>query len=232
MGCHGAINGLRAASALAEANPQATVLLCAVELCSLHYAFRWDPDRLVGNALFSDGAAALVGKASPPGESDVHSNGASTRQDGLPAPTNRWPSCRVLATGSCLIPDSLDAMSWRIGDYGFEMVLSSEVPTAIAENLRPWLVPWLAEHGISLDEVGSWAIHPGGPKIVEAVAETLELPPSSVDTSIGVLREHGNMSSPTVLFILNELRKQRAQLPCVALAFGPGLMAEGAILGE
>src|SRR5688572_3544091 len=110
MGCHAAINGLRCAQALAQADPQAVVLLCAVELCSLHYRFHWDPPRMVANALFGDGAAAVVGAG-----------------EAAQTPAN-WS---VRATGSCLLPDSKDAMSWRIGDRGFEMTLAANVPDLI-----------------------------------------------------------------------------------------------------
>src|SRR5206468_3174001 len=101
MGCHGAINALRVARAIAGSDPHAHILLCAVELCSLHYRFQWEPQRFVGNALFADGAAAIVG-----------------------GPTETTGAWRVLATGSCLLPDSTDAMTWRIGNHGFEMTLS------------------------------------------------------------------------------------------------------------
>ncbi len=206
MGCHGAINGLRVAAAYAGADPAATVLLCAVELSSLHYHYGWDPQKIVANALFADGAAAVVGSASGPGA---------------------W---RVRATGSCLLPDSADAMSWTIGDHGFEMTLSKRVPQLIGRHLRPWLVEWLERYGVAFGAVGSWAVHPGGPRILEAVEEVLGLGRGATADSRAVFAECGNMSSPTVLFILDRLRRRGAALPCVALAFGPGLVAEAALL--
>jgi predicted naringenin-chalcone synthase len=207
MGCHGAINGLRAANAVATADPTANVLLCAVELCSLHYRFQWDPERLVANALFADGAAAVIG---------------SGRTEGA----GNW---RVVATGSCLIPESEQAMSWRIGDHGFEMTLDACVPELIQRHLRPWLVKWLEGHGLTLDSVGSWAIHPGGPRILASIEESLGLPREATEVSREVLTQFGNMSSPTVLFIVDRLRQRKAKLPCVALGFGPGLFAEAAL---
>jgi predicted naringenin-chalcone synthase len=208
MGCHGAINGLRAAHALAALPTTGHVLLCAVELCSLHYRFQWDPERMLGNALFADGAAALVCRA------------ANTDDTGL----------RVAATGSCLIPESTDAMSWRIGEHGFEMSLSARVPDLIAEHLRPWLTSWLSRNGTSLEEIRSWVVHPGGPRIVTAVEESLGLRGEATALSRQVLAEFGNMSSPTVLFILQRLRERQAAGSCVMLGFGPGLMAEAALL--
>jgi predicted naringenin-chalcone synthase len=207
MGCHGAINGLRAALAIGQADTKARVLLCAVELCSLHYRFAWEPERLVANALFADGAAAVVAGGDDCG-------------------TDAW---RLKATGSCLIPDSQPAMSWRIGDHGFEMTLDACVPELIEGHLRPWLSQWLVEHGLSLEQIGSWAVHPGGPRILAAIEKSLELPESATAVSREVLSQYGNMSSPTVLFILNRLRERGARLPCVALGFGPGLFAEAAL---
>jgi predicted naringenin-chalcone synthase len=210
MGCHGAINGLRVAAALAAADPAAVVLLTAVELCSLHYHFGDDPAQAVANALFADGAAALVGVGTP--------------RDDRPA----W---RVAATGSCLIPDSTADMCWRVGDHGFEMGLGKTVSDAIARHLRPWLEDWLARHGLTLAAVRGWAVHPGGPKIVTAVQESLGLPTEAVAVSRDVLAEYGNMSSPTVLFVLDRLRRQGdLPWPCVMLGFGPGLFAEAALL--
>lgn len=208
MGCHGAINGLRTAQALADADPAARVLLCAVELCSLHYRFHWDPERIVANALFGDGAAAVVGSAS-----QAHD-------------PNAW---RVAATGSCLLPDSADAMTWKIGDHGFEMTLDARVPELIVRHLRPWLMTWLASHGHSLETIGSWAIHPGGPRILGAIEDSLGLRREQTEVSREVLAQHGNMSSPTVLFIVGRLRAQHAPRPCVALGFGPGMFAEAAL---
>ena len=116
MGCHGALNGLRAARAFVEADPAARVLLCAVELCGLHYHYDWDPQRMVANALFADGAAAVVGVPESA------------------APSEAW---RLAANGACLFPDSEDAMTWTVGDHNFEMTLSKGVPGLIARNLRP-----------------------------------------------------------------------------------------------
>jgi predicted naringenin-chalcone synthase len=135
----------------------------------------------------------------------------------------------VAATGSCLIPDTADAMGWTVGDHGFEMALARRVPSLIARNLRPWLESWLAGHGLSVATVGNWAVHPGGPKILAAVEEGLNLPPAALAASREVYANYGNMSSPTVLFILDRLRRGGAGRPCVALGFGPGLVAEAVL---
>lgn len=208
MGCHGALNGLRVANAFASADPAARVLVAAVELCSLHYYYGNDPGRLIANAIFADGAAAVAGCAAP-------------RPGG-------WA---LRASGSCLIPESAAEMGWTVGDHGFLMTLSRRVPGLIAAHLRAWLDDWLGDNGLSLADVGCWAVHPGGPKILVAVEEALNLPPAALAPSRAVFAARGNMSSPTVLFVLDELRKAGAAGPCVALGFGPGLVAEAALFG-
>jgi predicted naringenin-chalcone synthase len=121
-------------------------------------------------------------------------------------------------------------MSWSIGDHGFVMTLSPRVPDLIRGDLRSFLEPWLSRAGLQLDEIRSWAVHPGGPRILNSVGAALGLDDDALTTSREVLAEHGNMSSPTVLFILERLRRHSAALPCVALGFGPGLAAEVALL--
>lgn len=218
MGCHGAINGLRTARGLAAADPAARVLLVAVELCSLHYRFQWDPEHFMGNALFADGAAAIV--CGNVADEDAASSAAPAAGD---------QPLRVAATGSCVLPDSGEAIGWKIGDHGFEMTLSAKVPDIIKAGLRPWLDDWLARSGLSVAQVGSWAVHPGGPRILSAVEDSLQMGPV-VGVSREVLSELGNMSSPTVLFIVDRLLRRAAPRPYVMLAFGPGLTAEAALL--
>ena len=210
MGCHAAINGLRVAQAFLGADPSACVLLCAVELCSLHHQYSWDVERLIANALFADGAGAFV----------AITKDATTRDHGY----------EIVATGSTLVDKSEDAMSWRIGNQGFVMTLSPIIPKVIRRDVRPWLESWLSQHGLSIETVGSWAVHPGGPAILAAFAEGTGLGRSALETSYAILSEYGNMSSPTVLFILDRLRRIEAPRPCVVIAFGPGLAIEAALL--
>ncbi|MBP90902.1 MAG: chalcone synthase [Planctomycetaceae bacterium] len=209
MGCHGAINGMRAARGLALSDRSAKILMCAVELCGLHYKFQWDPELILANALFADGAAALV-----------------LEHD---SPTSA-PLCRVTATGSYLVPDSKETITWRVGNHGFEMAIASKVPDLIRDNLGLWLSEWLGSYGRSIESIGSWAVHPGGPRILQAVEDALALEPAALATSHEVLSECGNMSAPTVLFVLRRLLQRDAPRPCVMLGFGPGLMAEVALI--
>ncbi len=209
MGCHGALNALRVARAFAAADPAARVLVCAVEMCSLHHQYGWNAQKVVANALFADGAGAVVVMARE-GPSD-------TLQ-------------RIVAAGSTVISESEDAMSWRIGDHGFEMTLSTRVPRLIAENLRGWLDGWLKSHGLTVSAIGSWAVHPGGPRILAVVGEALAIDRRALAVSHSVLAEYGNMSSPTILFILDRMRQTRSPRPWVALGFGPGLAVEAMLL--
>ena len=210
MGCHGALNGLRVARAFADANPEARILVCAIELCSLHHQYGWNPEQIVANALFADGSAAVV-------------CGHVSSRAGDEKP--RW-----LSSGSMVVPQTEDLMSWNIGDFGFQMTLSPRVPDAIQSSLRNWLESWLASEGIDLSEIAHWGIHPGGPRILQACIDALQLEPSAIQTSRDVLAEFGNMSSPTILFITERLIRNETPGPCVLLAFGPGLTIEAALV--
>ncbi|NKB86649.1 MAG: type III polyketide synthase [Acidobacteria bacterium] len=201
MGCHGAFNGLRLADTIVRADPAARVLVCSIELCTLHFSHTWESDKQVANALFADGAAAFV---------------CGSGDDGPLA---------IRSFGSRLIEDSRDAMSWRVGDHGFEMTLAAELPDLIGSRLAGWLEPWLAERALSASEI-NWAVHPGGPRILDAVQRCMELDADALAVSRSVLSDYGNMSSATIGFILRQLRDGDHQGPGVALGFGPGLMVE------
>ncbi|MFK7790118.1 MAG: type III polyketide synthase [Phycisphaeraceae bacterium] len=208
MGCHGAINGMRVADAFARADPFARVLLCCTELCTLHFQYGNDAQDAVANALFGDGAAALVGA------------GALVNQRGP----------RIKSFRSIQLPDTQGMMSWRIGNEGFRMRLSSQVPGQVKQQLNPFVATWLAEHGLSIEAVGGWCIHPGGPKVLDGVGESLGLRPEQTQASRSVLREYGNMSSPTVLFIAERMREADIPKPWVMLGFGPGLAIEACLV--
>jgi predicted naringenin-chalcone synthase len=207
MGCHAALNAVRVADAFARADTRATILLCAVELCSLHHQFDWQPEQMVANALFADGAAAMVVKNAPA--------------------SRGW---KVVAQRSTVLAESADVMSWRIGDHGFQMTLSPRLPRLIEQSLRPWLQSWLRELGHSIENIGSWGIHPGGPRILDACVKSIDLPGASLIDSRQVLADYGNMSSPTLLFILERMMRRDRPRPCVLLAFGPGITIEAALL--
>ncbi len=143
MGCHGALNGLRVARAIALSEPDAIVMVCAVELCTLHYQYGWDPQKIVANSLFADGAAAVVGRGSV--------DRAST-DVALPG--------GVVGNYSFVVPDTADMMTWKIGDHGFEMTLSPEVPGIITRYLPSALSEFLGRFDLTISDVRSWAVHP------------------------------------------------------------------------
>ena len=210
MGCHGAMNGLRAAHGLARLGGTGSVLLVCVELCSLHFAYGWEPQRIVANALFGDGAAAVVGR--------------------LAADDQTSDAPRVVDHVTVLLPEGREHMTWYVRDHGFEMSLSPTVPDTIGRGLKAWMEPWLAGHGLSPGDVHGWAIHPGGPRVISATEEALGLAPTAGDSARAVLADVGNVSSGTVLFIVERLRSANVPRPWVTLAFGPGLTVEAALI--
>ena len=207
MGCHGALNALRVASAICKDEPGQDALVASVELCSLHYRHGWNLREVLANALFSDGAGAAV---------------VSSRKR---SPEN-W---RIAAQSSFIIPDSEDTITWRVGDEGFEMSLSPKVRPLIQTFLGPWLKEWLAKEGLRIEEIRSWAVHPGGPGVLDSVEKGLCLPKDALKFSREILKSFGNMSSVTVLFILEEILRRKGGTPCLSLGFGPGLTIEAAL---
>jgi len=210
QGCHAAMNAMRVAAGFTKSNPDNRILICALELCSLHQQYGREPRLVVDNALFADGAGALIVTGEPPDADSDHP----------------W----IAASGSTVLSDSSELMAWRIGDHGFRMTLSSRVPDIIRERLPGWIDPWLASHGFKRNQIGGWAVHPGGPRILDAAAEALDLEETRIRSSREVLREFGNMSSPTILFIVERLRHARVPRPWVAIGFGPGLAVEAVLI--
>lgn len=210
MGCHGALNALRIAHSLAAQSPTRRVLVCCVELCTLHFQYGTDPQDAVANALFGDGAgAALVG------------SGDTSADNPLP---------RLADFFSHQLPGTADMMSWRIGDTGFRMRLGARVPSVIEAQLGPAIAAWLSRSGLSVGDIKGWAVHPGGPRVLDAVQSALGLSDASMQASRDVLRCYGNMSSPTVLFIAERLLAASEARPWVMLGFGPGLAIEAMLI--
>lgn len=208
MGCHGAINGLAVADAFVRAHEGALAMVVCVELCSLHFQAGGTWDQQVANAIFADGAAcALVGRA------------------------HEQPTApRLVGFGSRVFQDTAGLMSWKIGEHGFEMRLSARVPGVLRRAVGPWADQWLGELGARRREIAAWAVHPGGRDILNAVERGLDLPETALSASRSVLDQRGNMSSGTVLWVLRSLLDSGASGNIAALAFGPGLTAEGMLL--
>jgi predicted naringenin-chalcone synthase len=213
MGCYGAFPALRAAAAFCEADPNAVVLIVSCELCTIHMRSSNDPDQIVASSVFGDGAAAAI----------------VTAADGPVGAT----TLTIDRLASELTPVGEDDMAWTIGDTGFEMVLSAAVPKIIDTYIEPALQPlFAAEPELTTDlasRVARWAIHPGGRSILDKVEATLGLSEEQLAPSRRVLRDFGNMSSATVLFVLKEILDSPAAAQgerVCAMAFGPGLTVE------
>ncbi|PYC71170.1 type III polyketide synthase [Micromonospora arborensis] len=208
MGCYAALPGLGAASDFVTARGRPALLLCA-ELTSLHIqpsSARVDTQQIVSHALFSDAAVAAVVVPGGPGY--------------------------VLREVTAVTDTSTaDHMTWDVTDAGFRMGLSPKVPQVLSRHVLGLVDDLLARHGVSRSEVDGWAVHPGGPRILNVVERELALPPQGLVASRATLDEHGNCSSPTVLLILDRLaRSTPAARRVVMLAFGPGLTLYAALL--
>jgi predicted naringenin-chalcone synthase len=204
MGCYAALPGLGAVTDFVAARARPAVLLCC-ELTSLHVQpAQRELDQVVAHALFSDAAAAVVVE---PGA------GRGRRMAGLVARTD---------------PSTADHMTWDVTDLGFRMGLSPRVPDVLARHVGEVVTELLAGAGLRTEDVAGWAVHPGGPRILDVVRDELGLAETQLAASRRVLAEHGNCSSATVLLVLDELADVDG--PVVVLAFGPGLTLYAALL--
>jgi predicted naringenin-chalcone synthase len=209
MGCYAAFPALRMAAQFCEANPKAVVLVMCLELCSLHMQINNDPNCILANSLFADGAAAAIVSAREP----------------------EGPAYRMEGFTSALLPSGERDMAWEIGDEGFNIVLSSYVPDIIGTNIAALLGGIVEAKGIEIDDIREWAVHPGGRSILDKVETSLALPGNALTNSRAVLRNYGNMSSATILFVLKEFldNADTERALTGALAFGPGLTVETAL---
>ena len=215
MGCFGAFRALEVAHDIVKADSNNCVLIVCVELCSLHMQLSFKPEVLIGNALFGDGAAAVI----------VGSEKMKTK-----------PLWQIEGFKSKILDDSLKEMTWKIGDSGFIMKLSRQVPNIIKKNVAGFVKEILKKKQASNL---IWAIHPGGRKIVEDIEQVMGLSSEQTVSSWNVLKNYGNMSSATFLFVLHDLlqRSQSNKLKdeyhkkyTIGLGFGPGLSCESVLL--
>lgn len=200
MGCYAAINALKSAHHIVRSEPDARVLMLNLELCSLHFQETSELEQVLSFLVFADGCAASLVSAKPEG----------------------------LAIDSFLavsIPGTSHLITWRIGELGFDMHLSGQVPGEIGGALRQ--LGSEVTRGRDPLAIELWAVHPGGRSILDAVEKGLALEPDALSSSRSVLAKYGNMSSATVMFVLSEImqRAQSGQQGC-AMSFGPGLTAE------
>jgi predicted naringenin-chalcone synthase len=219
MGCYAALPALRTASALVAASGQ-RALIVSVELCSLHLQPATSRQDVVSQALFGDGAAAALIAPGDPGRSGA---GGSAALTGL----------EVVAARTATLPGSQGRMGWLIGDDGFHMSLSPRVPALVDRGLGALVEQLLGPHGLAPADVAHWAVHPGGPEILERVQRRLRLSDAQLAPSREVLADGGNRSSATVLFILESMLGSGELQPgqwLVTLGFGTGLTLEALLL--
>ena len=212
LGCVAGAAGIARAADYVRAFPDEIVVVLAVELCSL----TWQRDdlsiaNLISSGLFGDGAAAVViaGAATP------------------------YPGPSVIATRSTLYPGTERVMGWDISERGFQIVLSPDVPKMVEKHLRGDVDAFLADHELTRKDISSWIIHTGGPKVLEAVASALELPEGALDLSWESLAEVGNLSSASVLCVLEKALRRHGQEPgrySLLAAMGPGFCSELVLL--
>lgn len=208
-GCAGGILGLRLANDLADTNGGQNVLMISLELCSLSYDYsQFDKKNMIATALFADGCAAAVlsGKG---GQGDAPSFGAFEQKT--------WP-------------DTRDMMGWDIGDTGFDLVLARDIPTFVAQDFAPFCDAFLASQGLEKGDLNEPACHPGGGRVVEALEDYFAPELSGIAATRDILKHHGNMSSPTVLFVLEKILRDSPEKPILMTALGPGFTSVLGIL--
>lgn len=220
MGCYAAFPALRAAKSFCDADPDAVVLVVCAELCSLHVRTSNDPDTIMGSALFADGAAAAI---------------VTARED-----PDHPALLQLDHFETVLTPVGEESMAWNIGDEGFEMVLGNYVPHIIDDHIISALEPLLSREphltGLPYRDIRHWAIHPGGRSILDKVQSRLDLSDEQLVPARETLRNYGNMSSATVLFVIRHILDlppaegpdEGAERIC-SMAFGPGLTVETAL---
>jgi predicted naringenin-chalcone synthase len=212
MGCYGVFNGLKVADAICRAQPEAKVLLVSVELCTIHFQKNMSPDNIIANAIFADGAAAALVEGNPEAEKYFSMN-------------------RFYCD---LVPQTSQEMAWHIADSGFDITLSSYVPEVIKSGIAAFIGRLMNNVNKSFSDIDLFAIHPGGLKILQACEESLNLTEEQNRFSYQVLRNYGNMSSATILFVLkeiwNNIHKQDHDKTIFSCAFGPGLTLESMLL--
>jgi predicted naringenin-chalcone synthase len=204
MGCYAALPALKLARHIVRSEPKARVLVVALELCTLHLQESASIDELLSFLIFADGSAAALVSAEPFG-------------------------IEVKAFASTVLAETGNHITWRIGAGGFDMHLSGQVPSAILQSLPrdlPALLP-----GTGRQDIGAWAVHPGGRTVLDAVEEGLELAPGALSHSRRILRDFGNMSSGTILFVLRDILDHGVEGPGCAMAFGPGIAVETMTFG-
>lgn len=215
MGCFAAFPALKLAKTICDANPDATVLVVCLELCTLHFQPSTDMDGIISTSVFSDGASAAI---------------VSARQ-----PAEKQAVLEMTQFASALTPTGEEDMAWTIGNTGFDIVLSSYVPSIIEANIEEAIAPLLEQYELEKEDIDSWAVHPGGRAILDKVIKGLSLEKDALDSAREVLNNYGNMSSATIMFVLKSLLQaplEKEEETIYAMAFGPGLTVESGLFSK
>jgi predicted naringenin-chalcone synthase len=208
LGCNAAFHALKIADMIIKSESNAKVLIVCVELCTLHFQPKNNHDNLLSNTIFGDGAAAVI----------ITSN--DNKQKGL----------SVLGFYSLLLHKGKNLMGWNITPVNFEMILDAKIPEVIGDEVNTIVDSASKKLNINPKSISKWAIHPGGKKIVDVIKNKLLLSDDDTRASYKILDEYGNMSSPTILFVLNELMQSTKKGETVfSIGFGPGLSIETAL---
>lgn len=225
LGCVAGAAGVARAADYLRAFPDDVAVLLSVELCSLTLQRRdLSIPNLIASGLFGDGAAAVVleGGGRAAGESDGRSDGARSHPE-------------VVATRSVFYPDTEDVMGWRIGEDGFQVVLSADVPDVVGAHVGGDVDAFLGDHGLGRGDIGAWIAHPGGPKVLEALETALDLDGDALARTWRSLAEVGNLSSASVLMVLGQALDEGCPAGgefALMLAMGPGFCSELVLLRE
>jgi prepilin-type processing-associated H-X9-DG protein len=216
MGCYAAIHALKQADYICKSEPDAVVVIICVELCTIHFQKADTPDNNTANILFADGAAASLIV------SDTY------------AAKNKWSGFAIKKFHSQISLNGKNDMAWQLTTTGFLMTLSSYIPQLIEKGFQSFFEKAVQQLKIKKENISHWAIHPGGRKILEVIEKELALKKNDLESSYRVLKNFGNMSSPTVLFVLkdileNKTHEDKSEVTFCA-AFGPGLTMESVIL--
>lgn len=210
MGCYAAFPAIKLAETICAENPDAVVLIACVELCTIHLQFSTATDAMISASVFADGGAgAVISKKVPNGKKAV---------------------LEIDQLKTTLTDEGEQDMAWTIGDHGFDMILSTYVPDIIQANLGELLTPLLSGK-YKKEDFAYWAVHPGGRAILDKVQQSMELDDALLAPSRNTLKNFGNMSSATVLFVLREILESNPNKisPIISMAFGPGLTVETGI---
>jgi predicted naringenin-chalcone synthase len=212
LGCNAAFHALKIADMICKTDPAAKVLVVSVELCTLHFQPKDNHDNLLSNTIFGDGAAAVLITGAAGGEG----------QKGL----------AMHGFYSLLLDKGKDLMGWNVTPVNFEMILDAKIPEFIGNEVKSIVSRAAAKFKIKSGGIDSWAVHPGGKKILDTIAKQMGLAENELAASYKVLSEYGNMSSPTILFVLNELMNGNNTGTVFSIGFGPGLSIETALMSH